>query len=212
MEHLIGNEENKQLLQKIIETNNIVHSYMFVGKEGIGKQEFAKAFAKKILCLGDTEEKKCKSCLEFESSNHPDFLILDAENGTIKIEQIRKLISKAIEKPIISQKKVYIINDADYMTKEAQNCLLKTLEEPPEYLEILLIVQNESQILTTIKSRCTKITFKQIEDDVLKDYLEKEHSFENLSSGRLKSFERKYRTSIKMERKRGIIQAGRGIF
>lgn len=205
MEHLIGNRENKELLQKIIETNNIVHSYMFVGKEGIGKQQFAKAFAKKILCLGDAETKECKSCLEFESRNHPDFLTLEAEDGTIKIGQIRKLMAKAIEKPIIGQKKVYIINDADCMTREAQNCLLKTLEEPPEYLVIILIAQNESQILTTIKSRCTKIVFKQIEKNVLKDYLEKEHSFENLNNDRLESFERKCRTSLKMERKRRLI-------
>ena len=171
------------------------------GIEGIGKKEFAKAFAKKILCIGDINGKKCKSCLEFNSNNHPDFFIVEAESGKIKIEQIRNLMESSIEKPIIGQKKVFIINDADSMTKEAQNCLLKILEEPPEYLCIILVVQNESQILTTIKSRCTKVVFKPIEEKTLKEYLEKKYSFENLDSDRLSFFKRKYRISIKMERK-----------
>ena len=198
---LIGNEENKKLLQKIVQTKNFVHSYMFVGREGIGKQEFAKGFAKSILCLGDMEENKCKSCLEFETQNHPDFLLLNPENGTIKIEQIRNLMNKAIEKPIIGTRKVYILNDADTMTKEAQNCLLKTLEEPPEYLVIILIVQNESQILTTIKSRCTKIVFKQIEEKTLKEYLEKEKKFSNITQADLEIFDGSIGNALKWQQK-----------
>ena len=198
---LIGNEENNKLLQKILQTKNFVHSSMCVGREGIGKQEFAKGFAKSILCLGDMEEKKCKSCLEFETQNHPDFLLLNPENGTIKIEQIRNLMNKAIEKPIIGTRKVYILNDADTMTKEAQNCLLKTLEEPPEYLVIILIVQNESQILTTIKSRCTKIVFKQIEEKTLKEYLEKEKKFSNITQADLEIFDGSIGNALKWQQK-----------
>ena len=201
LKDLIGNEENKKLLQKIIQIKNFVHSYMFVGKEGIGKQEFAKSLAKSILCLGDMEEKKCKSCLEFETQNHPDFLLLNPENGAIKIEQIRNLMNKAIEKPIIGTRKVYILNDADTMTKEAQNCLLKTLEEPPEYLVIILVVQNESQILTTIKSRCTKIVFKQIEEKILREYLEKEKNFSNITQTELKVFDGSIGNALKWQQK-----------
>ena len=89
------------------------------------------------------------------------------DEGKIKIEQLRNLQSKIIEKPIISNKKVYVIKDADTMTKEASNCLLKTLEEPPSYIIIILIGANESMFLNTIKSRCTKILFNKIEDDKL---------------------------------------------
>ena len=104
----------------------------------------------------------CKSCVEFDGGNNPDFVYIEPDGKVIKIEQIRELQTKVIEKPVNSNKKVYVINDADLMTKEAQNCLLKTLEEPPEYIVIILIVNNESKVLTTIKSRCMKIYFEKI--------------------------------------------------
>ena len=94
--------------------------------------------------------------------------------------------SKVIEKPVISNKKVYIINDADLMTKEAQNCLLKTLEEPPEYVVIVLIVSNENKILTTIKSRCMKIYFDKINDEEIKKYLLEKCEVTNINQNILK--------------------------
>ena len=139
-ENISGNEKNKELLKKIIDTNNIAHSYMFVGKDSIGKLLFAKEFAKAILCLeGNKSCNKCKSCIEFNTNNNPDFNILEPEGNSIKIDQIRELTKKVYEKPVVSNRKVYIINDSNYMTKEAQNSLLKTLEEPPEYITIILI-------------------------------------------------------------------------
>lgn len=76
---------------------------------------------------------------------------------------------KILEKPIVSSKKVYVINDADLMTKEAQNCLLKTLEEPPEFVIIILVLANESKILNTVKSRCMRIFFSKLKDEELKN-------------------------------------------
>lgn len=174
-ENIIGNEKVKQFLIKSINSNNILHSYIFVGIDGIGKKLFAKEFAKAILCLEKNKYcNNCKSCMEFESNNHPDFMKIeqfeDAKN--IKIEQIRFIQEKITEKPIISNKKVYIIDNADTMTVEAQNCLLKTLEEPPEYAVIILIVTNESKLLNTIKSRCIKVPFEMISDDELYKYIE----------------------------------------
>lgn len=80
--------------------------------------------------------------------------------------------SKIIEKPISSHRKVYIINDSEKMTVDAQNCLLKTLEEPPEYATIILICNNETQMLTTIKSRCTKINFQKLNENEIKQYFQ----------------------------------------
>ena len=173
------------------------------GKDGIGKKEFAKEFAKKILCLGDNKG-TCKSCLEFDSGNHPDFLIIGPQDGSIKIEQVRNLMSKAIEKPIIGEKKVYIIDNAEEMTKEAQNCLLKTLEEPPKYMVIILIVKNESEMLTTIKSRCTKVAFNKIEDNALKRYLENNLGFEKIDESRLRSFDGSIGEAIKWREKQEL--------
>ena len=171
-ENILGNEKNREILNKAVKLSQISHSYIFWGIEGIGKKLIAMEFAKKILCLKDKNENcECKSCIEFKSNNNPDFLIINADDGKIKIEQIRDMQSKMAEKPIISENKVYIINDADKMTTEAQNCLLKTLEEPPEYITIILICSNENNLLGTIKSRCTRIYFETIEIEKIKKYI-----------------------------------------
>lgn len=144
--NIIGNEKVKELLNKSIEQNNILHSYLFLGIEGIGKSLFAKQFAKMILCQNDIKPcNKCKSCIEFENNNNPDFTMINNDEKVIKIDQIREMNKKITEKPITSNKKVYIINNSDTMTKEAQNSLLKTLEEPPEYAVIILIASNENK-------------------------------------------------------------------
>lgn len=173
---LIGNEKIKQNLIKTLNNNTVSHSYMFIGTKGIGKKEFAKEFAKGILCMNSQEAKSCglcKSCIEFVNSNNPDYYeigLLEDENS-IKIETIRQMQKRVQELPIVSERKVYIIDDSEYMTKDAQNCLLKTLEEPPEFVTIILIVSNENMILNTIKSRCIKMYFNSLSEIELKNYI-----------------------------------------
>lgn len=170
--NIIGNDNIKNLLETSIKSNNLLHSYMFIGNMGIGKKLFATDFAKMILCTAESKAcDTCSSCIKFNSDNHPDFTIIDSEDGkNIKIDQIRNMQEQIAEKPIISNKKVYIINNSDLMTAEAQNALLKTLEEPPEYAIIILVLSNESKLLNTIKSRCTKIIFKDLSNDDLIKY------------------------------------------
>lgn len=183
--NIIGNEKVKELLNKSIEQKNILHSYLFLGIEGIGKSLFAKQFAKMILCENDIKPcNKCKSCLEFENNNNPDFIIINNEEKVIKIDQIREMNKKISEKPINSNKKVYIINNSDTMTKEAQNSLLKTLEEPPEYVVIILIACNENKLLNTIRSRCIKVNFNKLKDEELLEYTRK-NNIEDLKSNML---------------------------
>lgn len=169
-EKIIGNNKVKKILAEIKEPS---HAYMFVGIDGIGKLLFAKQFAYKWLC---NEEKRpcgtCKSCIQFKGNNNVDFKIIEPEESSIKVDKIREMIKKVYEKPIESSRKVYIINDADKMTVSAQNALLKVLEEPPAYVIIILIGSNEHLFLNTIKSRCIKITFKQLEKNELKEYFE----------------------------------------
>lgn len=174
--NIIGNDKNKVFLNKIASSNNTVNSYMFEGIEGIGKSIFAKEFAKMLLCIGESKTNcnDCKSCIEFNNDNNPDFMQIKPDGKAIKIEQIRQMQEKILEKPIVSDKKVYIIDDADLMTKEAQNCLLKTLEEPPKYAIIILVLSNESKILNTVKSRCMRIMFQKIKDEELKKYAARE--------------------------------------
>ena len=189
-ENLIGNEKIKQDLKTVLQNNKVSHSYMFIGDKGIGKYQFAKEFAKGILCLN--EEKpcgSCKSCIEFNNNNNPDYKYIGLEDeSSIKIEAIRKMQEKVQELPIVSSKKVYIIDDSEYMTKEAQNCLLKTIEEPPEFVTVILITSNENKILNTIKSRCLKIYFSNINNNELKQFLMDKYKINNISENMLRAY------------------------
>ena len=186
---IIGNDKIKQQLKQAVDLNKTSHSYLFLGISGIGKKMIAKEFAKMILC--ESEDKycnHCKSCIEFDSNNNPDFQLIQPDGSSIKIEQIRQIQKKILEAPIISKNKVYIIDDADFMTIEAQNCLLKTLEEPPEFVTIILIGSKENSFLSTIKSRCTIIKFQSIDNEQIKDYLNKNYEINSISEEMLDIF------------------------
>ena len=180
-EKIIGNNKIKNELIKAFNTNSVAHSYIFSGQYGIGKKQIAIEFAKMILCLNKDKSPcgECKSCIELENDNNPDF-------------------------NIISDKKVYIIDDAETMTIEAQNCLLKTLEEPPEYIIIILITSNESNLINTIKSRCLKLTFNSLENGELKQYLENKLEFQNISETMLENFEGSVGKALKVKEKQEL--------
>ena len=198
--NIIGNEKIKKELEESIKNNQVSHSYMFIGEEGIGKKEIAKEFAKNILCLGENKPcNLCKSCVEFNSENHPDFQIIEPEGNTLKIDVIREFQKKVVEKPITSEKKVYIINDSDKMTPEAQNCLLKTLEEPPEFVIIILIGKNENFFLSTIKSRCLIMHFEKLPNNELKELLENRYQIKVKSGLMLESFQGSIGKALKMQ-------------
>lgn len=187
-ESIIGNDKIKKELTDIVKQNRISHSYLFVGVEGIGKKKIAKDFAQMILCDKKSGCKMCKSCIQLKSDNHSDFNIIEPEGNSIKIEQIRTLQKQVLEKPITSKYKVYIIDDADKMTKESQNCLLKTLEEPPSNTIFILIGKNENDFLVTIQSRCMIIHFDTIEDEKLEQFLMKEYNIPKLTDEQKKLF------------------------
>ena len=153
-ENILGNDNIKKYLINCVENKNFSHSYIFSGIKGIGKYAFAKEFAKMIL--GDDLMQ--------------DYYEVKPDGKSIKIAQIRELQSEINIKPVFSEKSVYIIDDADLMTVEAQNSLLKTLEEPPKYVVIILIVHNEKNILSTVKSRCIDISFNKLSNSDIKNY------------------------------------------
>ena len=185
--NILGNEEAKKILENTIKTGNISHSYMFVGQNGIGKFMIAKEFAKAILCQGDQKPCNiCEACIKFNGENNPDIQIIDEiEEKSIKTEIIKEVVKGVYEKPIESSKKVYIINDSQKMTKEAQNSLLKTLEEPPEYVVIILITENENLLLNTIKSRCTKIKFNPLKDNEIIEILKEKYDYKEITENTL---------------------------
>ena len=178
------NKQIYELLANAIENKKIVNGYIF---SGIGKTQnykYAKEFAKMILCLEENGEScgNCKACLNFDEGNHPDYYEINNEQTeSIKIDEIREMQSKVIEKPITSKKKVYVINNSENMTKEAQNCLLKTLEEPPEFVTMILVSNNDNNILTTIKSRCAKILFtEESKEDLTEEEKERYEDLEKV--------------------------------
>lgn len=207
-EEIIGNTKIKETLNSIIEKNNILHGYMFTGTEGIGKKLFAREFAQILLCTSQTNKpcNQCKSCIEFRGNSNPDFKIIEPDGNSLKIEQIRLMNSKIIEKPITSSRKVYIINDSQKMTIDAQNCLLKTLEEPPEYATLILICNNEAQMLNTIKSRCTKINFKPLSINEIKEYIEKQTN-EKIDDNILRLSEGSIGKALKLNEKSDVYEA-----
>ena len=150
---ILGNEKVKDILKKAVQHNTVLHSYLFVGEEGIGKSLFAKEFAKSILCLGKEKPcEACKSCIEIEENNQPDYIEIVPDGNSIKIEQIRNMQLKVAEKPIVSTKKVYVIQEADTMTQEAQNALLKTREEVnflPTLAKYRVYIIDEVHMLST---------------------------------------------------------------
>ena len=163
-EDILGNDDVKKYLTNCIENKNFSHSYIFSGIKGVGKYTFAKDFAKCIL----------------EDSMMQDYYELGPDGKSIKVAQIRELQNVINIKPTFSKKSVYIIDDADLMTIEAQNSLLKTLEEPPEYAVIILIVHNERSVLSTVKSRCINIKFSKLSDkDIKKYFLKNDLNFED---------------------------------
>lgn len=178
---IVGNYSIKKILEKSILEKKTSHSYLFVGMQGIGKKLMAVEFAKALLGINQIEK-------QIEEINHPDFICIEPDGNGIKIEQIRELQKKIPEKPIQSTKKVYLINEADSMTFEAQNCFLKTLEEPPEFVTIILIGSQESAFLPTIKSRCMIFHFQPIQEQEMRQYLEKQ-GITNLTNHQLEMFQ-----------------------
>ena len=159
-DELIGNDEVKQTLINSVTSGNILHSYLFYGIDGIGKKEFAKNFAKMILCNNKSEKIPCNccdSCIEFDSNNNPDFFFIEPDGNSIKIDQIREMQKKILEKPIECTKKVYIIDKADSMTTEAQNCLLKTLDiyTKDGYWNYCFMLADASRTLWSVRN-CSK--------------------------------------------------------
>lgn len=133
------------------------HGYLFAGPEGTGKKRLVKHAAKTLFCEGDKNRPcgLCLSCKSLESGNHPDLIYAEPDKKTsLSVEYVREHIVKAAGiKPYRSDAKVFIIDKADWMTPAAQNALLKTLEEPPDYGVFMLCAENEKLLLPTVRSR-----------------------------------------------------------
>jgi len=166
---IVGYEDIKAHLTEAIKGNKISHAYIFDGEDGCGKRMMAQAFAMAIQCTGKTQGacNECKSCKMALSYNHPDIIWVEHEKDTtISVDEIRKqLVGDVLIRPYQSDYKIYIIDDAELLNEQAQNAMLKTIEEPPEYVCIILLTNNSKKFLPTILSRCITLNFKPINID-----------------------------------------------
>ena len=175
---IIGQEQIKEHLQNALETGKVSHAYIINGEKSSGKEFIAKIFAMTLQCeQGGTEPcNECRSCKQTLSKNQPDIIYVSHEKpNTISVDDIRAQINNDVAiKPYSSKYKVYIINEAEKMTPQAQNAILKTLEEPPAYAVIILLVSNVNTLLPTILSRCVVLNMKPVRDALVKKYLMEE--------------------------------------
>lgn len=172
---IIGQEQIKEHLQNAISAGKVSHAYLINGEKSSGKEFVAKVFAMALQCEKGGEEpcQECHSCKQALSGNQPDIIRVTHEKpNTISVDDIRTQINNDVAiKPYSSPRKVYIVNDAEKMTVQAQNAILKTLEEPPEYAVILLLTTNVNALLPTILSRCVVLNMKPVADELIKKYL-----------------------------------------
>ncbi len=175
---IYGQEAIKEHLTNAIRTGKISHAYIINGEKSSGKEFIAKIFARTLQCEKGQEEpcEECHSCRQALSDNHPDIIRVTHEKpGSIGVEDIRSQVNNDIAiKPYSGPYKIYIINESEKMTVQAQNALLKTLEEPPAYGVILLLTANADALLPTIASRCVRLDMKPVRDDVVRKYLMEE--------------------------------------
>ena len=172
---VVGYKDILKYISSAVENNRVSHAYILNGERGSGKKMLANLFAMTLLCeTGDNEPcGKCHSCKQAESGNHPDIIRVTHEKpNSISVDDIRTQVNNTVDiKPYQGPYKVYIIPQADMMTPQAQNAILKTIEEPPSYAVFLLLTENAETLLPTINSRCVMLKLRNIKDTLIKKYL-----------------------------------------
>ena len=175
---IVGHEQIKEHMQAAIRDKKPFHAYLFQGEEGVGKEALARTFAAGLQCQSESTDKPCKecvSCRQMESGNQPDVIWVTREKASLGVDEIREQLCNTMDiKPFSSPYKIYLVPEAEKMTEAAQNALLKTIEEPPEYGIVILMTSNISALLPTIQSRCLTMEFRPLSTVVVESYV-KEH-------------------------------------
>ena len=172
---IVGHEQIIEHLKTAIEMGKVSHAYILNGPDLSGKMMIAEAFARALLCEKQDPDGcgECRSCRQSDDRNNPDIIYVKHDKpNTISVDDIRtQLNNDIVIKPYSNQYKIYIVDEAEKMNQQAQNALLKTIEEPPAYADIMLLTTNADSFLQTIRSRCITLNLKSVKNDVIKSYL-----------------------------------------
>jgi len=177
---IIGHKNQWKFLVKSAELNRLPHAFLFYGQEQLGKRFLATEFIKFLNCESSNYSKRpcqvCRNCQDIQRGVYPDFILIEPNSSgkEIQISQIRDVIGKLSLRPYSSNFKIAILDRAHLMTKEAQNCFLKFLEEPKGKAILILVTEYPQVLLPTILSRVQKIRFFPVKNEEIENYLKKE--------------------------------------
>lgn len=177
---LIGNERNKQILQRLLRRGNLGLTLIFAGPEGIGKRQFALALAKAANCqqpANDDSCDHCPACQRIQTGTYSDVVTIQPDGTYIKIGQTRELINDIQVRPREGKQRFFLVDEADRLREEAANSLLKTLEEPPSTSTIILLTARPDALLPTIRSRAQKLNFASLSTSEMEQYLASHFQF-----------------------------------
>ena len=182
-DELIGQESIAQTLSLALDSNRLSHAYLFSGLRGSGKTSTARIFAKALICENGISHQPCgvcQNCISALENRHVDIVEMDAASSR-KIDDIRDLIEQTKYKPAIARYKIFIIDEVHMLTKEAFNALLKTLEEPPQYVKFILATTDPLKLPATILSRTQHFRFKSIATNKILNHLSHILNLENVT-------------------------------
>ena len=178
---VVGQQSSRTLLRQS-QLERFVHTYLFYGQSGSGKTTCARLLSMSLLCQNKVDGEPCGICYDckgIQSVSNIDVIEINA-GQTHRIEDILDLCSKAYLCPTNGRRKIYIIDEAHSLTKSAQNALLRLLEEPPEFLTVILCTTDEKNLLETIKSRCQCLPFPKVPKHIISEYLKVIAQVENI--------------------------------
>ncbi len=165
----------KVALRRAVARGALAHAYLFCGERGLGKADMAMALAQAVNCRTPSEGSDpcgaCRDCRQIETQTHPDLCWIVPSPTSIRIEQVRDVIRQAALRPFAGMRKVFIIREAEKLTEEAANGLLKVLEDPPEHVLFILLTDNPDALLPTVRSRCQLMPFRPVPSGELARYL-----------------------------------------
>src|SRR4051812_19056138 len=177
-DQMVGQEHVVRALTNALEQQRLHHAYLFTGTRGIGKTTVSRILAKSLNCTGPAGRRGitakpcglCTACTEIDADRYIDYVELDAASNR-SIDEVRDLIERAAYKPGVGRFKVFMIDEAHQLTKDAFNALLKTLEEPPEYLKFVLATTDPDKMLPTVLSRCLQFNLRPMAPETVRAHL-----------------------------------------